>query len=413
MTRDSRVRVLHVITRLNVGGIATQVLGLCSGLDPRRYDVALATGHVDTDEVEAWDFLPTPRHPVFVIDGLTRAVGGTDLRAFLELWRLVRRWRPDIVHTHAAKAGALGRLAAWGSGVPVRVHSFHGHAFQGYFSPLVSRGVVAVERLLGRVTNAVIVPGRSQRYELGCRFGVAPISRILVVPYGVDVLEDSVSPSRADARRRLGLAGPLVVGAIGRMAPVKNQTMLLEVAACLRAQPDAPRFELLFVGGGECRASLERRVDELGLREAVRFCGWQESLVPIHAAIDVLALTSLNEGMPIAAIEAMAAGVAVVATSVGGVTDLVRDGETGWLAPSGDVPAFAAALRRALENGTARSRVTARARAYVEAHHTFPVACVELATIYESLLKRAGRKARTKRPLPATVVSDEKKVSRE
>lgn len=406
MSAGRKIRVLHVTTRLNVGGIATQVLGYCGGLDRDRYDVLLVTGRVGRHEAEALEYLGGSPCTTHVIDELGRSVGGADAVAFLKLRRLVRDFRPDIVHTHAAKAGTLGRLAAVAARAPIRVHSFHGHVFHGYFSPLVSRGIVAFERGLGLMTSAVMVPGASQRAEIGERFRIVPLAKIHVAPYGVDAATVRPREHRDVLRRRFGLTARFVIGALGRMAPIKNQTLLIKAFASLRRSASAPDVQLLLVGDGECREALERQAADLQLGDAVRFRTWEPDLASVYGAIDILAVSSLNEGMPVAALEAMTAGVGVVSTAVGGVVDVIRDGETGWLVPSNDVSALASALSLALVDPR-RPAIVERARAHVSERHSFVRACAELALVYEALLARSVRTAAA----DAAVVTPERNAS--
>lgn len=383
--RVKRARVLHVTTRLNVGGIATQVYGYCEGLRALGYDVELVTGHIEAHEEEAAAFLGAPPCPTHAVRELGRAVDAfSDLRALAETRRIIRRFRPDVVHTHAAKAGTIGRLAAVSARVPVRVHSFHGHIFHGYFRPLVSRGVVTFERQMARLTSAIAVPGESQRREMADRFRIAPARKVVVTPYGVDLRMYGARHDGAAIRREFGLTSRYVIGAIGRMAPVKNQALLLEAFADLRARRQD--VSLLLVGDGECREALERQAAGRHLAGAIAFRTWEPDLSRVYAALDVLAISSLNEGMPVAALEAMASGVAVVSTAVGGVVDLIADGDTGWLAPSGGRTALTAALDAALDD-EARGATVARALTFVRDRHSFDRASSALAAIYDRLLR--------------------------
>lgn len=385
-----KVRVLQVTTRLNVGGIATQVLGYCAGLDRSRYEVALVTGRIGPHEAEALTYFGGSPCPLHVVDELGRSIGPSDATALFKLRQIVRTFKPDIVHTHAAKAGTLGRLAALTARVPIRVHSFHGHVFHGYFSPWVSRAIVAFERTLGKITSAVVVPGASQRAEIGERFRIVPPSKVHVAPYGVDQSAIGARGHRDAVRRRFGLTSPFVVGAVGRMAPIKNQALLVEAFAEMRRSPSSPDAQLLLVGNGECRQALERQVADLKIAHAVRFRTWEPDLASVYEAMDLLAISSLNEGMPVAALEAMAAGVGVVSTAVGGVVDLIRDRETGWLVPSNDARALASALAGALVDPH-RPAIVERAQAHVHEHHSFARACIELSRVYEALLARSTR----------------------
>jgi glycosyltransferase involved in cell wall biosynthesis len=375
---------MHVVTRLNVGGIATQVFGFCDALQREGVEVMIVTGRVGANEADALQVVGRPACPVHVLPDVGRRIGLADARALVAMRAEMRAFAPDVVHTHAAKAGTLGRAAAWTTGVPARVHSFHGHVFHGYFSPAVSGAVVRFERLMGAITTAVAVPGASQRAEIGDRYRIVPSRKLRVVPYGVTMPPPPSAETRAAARARFGLTAPLVIGALGRMAPVKNQALLIDAFARLATDGRVGDAQLLFVGDGECRVDLETRARAAGLGDRVRFYSWIPDLAEAYAALDVLALSSRNEGMPVTALEAMAMGVPVVSTAVGGVVDLIRDGETGWLAPSGDVRGYADVLARVV--GADRASVAARARAHVAEHHSFERAGTVLAATYRELL---------------------------
>ena len=327
------VRVAQITTRLNVGGIAHQVLGVCAGLDPTRFECSLITGRPGRFEGEMLDFVADRPGRLHVIPELGRDVFIRDVPAFFKLVWLLRRIRPHIVHTHAAKAGALGRLAAVVARVPVRVHSYHGHVFRGYFHPVAEATIVRIERTLGRLTSLVLLPSVSQRDEIVNGFGIVPAHKTRVVRYGIPVDDMARLPARDVVRRRFGLTAPLVVGMLGRMAPIKNHALTIAAFARLQAMEHAPDVQLLLVGEGETRGALEQQVEGLGLGDRVRFHGFQQDLRDVYAALDVLVISSKNEGVPIAALEAMAAGVPLVVTAVGGLVDLVRHGETGWLTP--------------------------------------------------------------------------------
>lgn len=371
---------------MSVGGLAAQVFGYCTGLDRDRYDVALVTGRSDPHEARALEFLGPATFPIHFIEEVGRQVGVADAHALVKLRLVVRQFRPDIVHTHAAKAGTLGRLAAVLGGTPIRVHSFHGHVFHGYFSPAVSGAIVAFERTLGLATTAVIVPGESQRAEIGDRFRIVPRGKIFVAPYGIDFSVGSPTLSRDAARAHFGVTSRFVLGALGRMAPIKNQALMMDAFARMR-QATGFDAQLLMVGEGECREALERQAVALQLGNAVVFRTWEPDLARVYAAIDQLVISSLNEGMPVAALEAMAAGVPVVATAVGGVVDLVRPRETGWLVPSKDPEALARAMGDALVDPD-RPAILDRARREVTGRHSFANACAEIGRIYETVLSR-------------------------
>ncbi len=387
-----RIRVLHITSRLNVGGLARLVLMANEQLDPSRFESMLLTGQVAPGEGDILEVEKRGAARLRVVPGLGRNPSPwNDLKALRELRRTIRAYRPAVVHTHAAKAGTLGRLAARAAGVPVRVHSYHGHVFSGYFNPMVSRAIVAVERGLARATSAIAVPGESQVREIADRYRIAPRSKVHVLPYGIDTEFYGTRPSdRGAVRRSLGIpADARVVGAVGRMAPVKNHGLLLDAFDRLAATPARADAHLLLVGGGECRAEIAARAARSPAAARIHFAGWMEDLRDAYAAMDVLALTSLNEGMPVAVMEAMAAGVPVVSTRAGGVVDLVESGRNGLLLDRFDAGEMAETLARVLSNGSLGTDLAAQARRDIVVRHSHAAHVNGLARLYDVLLKES------------------------
>lgn len=392
-TGVDKVRVIHVTSRLNVGGLAQLVITLAQGLDGDGFECILAAGKTEASEGNLLEFRPAPGRLEFIPE-LGRSVRPmADFAAFWKLYRLFRAFRPQVVHTHAAKAGALGRLAALLAGVPVRVHSFHGHVFHGYFGPAVSAAVVWVERLLGLLTTVVVLPCESQRREIAGDYRVVPSKKASVVHYGIPVDSFAALPGRDEARAELGVPREaLAVGAIGRIAPVKNHALLLDAFARLPELVNGRPTHLLVVGGGELRAEAEARARQLGLSGRVTFRPWLKDLRWAYAALDVLALTSRNEGMPIAVLEAMAAGVPVVSTAVGGTVDVVSDSRTGLLVREQEPGPFAGRLIELLEDEALRRRLAEAARAHVRAAHSEERYVAATKDLYRECLKaRRGR----------------------
>ena len=367
MTRP--IRVLRVIARLNVGGPALHVTYLTRGLAERGYETTLVAGDVARGE-ESMAFV-AERSGVSVVPlpGLSREL--SPLRDAVAAWRLariIRAVRPDVVHTHTAKAGAVGRAAALLAGRrPVVVHTFHGHVLRGYFGRVGTLVFRAIETALARVSDRLVAVSPEVRDEL-VGLGVAPASKFSVIRLGIE-LEPRVSfeGDPIETRRRLGIdADRFVVGWFGRMTAVKRTDDLLATLAALRERGvDAL---LLLVGDGDDREHLEARAHDLGLARACLFLGYQEDVAPWYAICDVVVLTSASEGTPVTIIEALAAARPVVATAVGGVPDVVDEGETGFLVPQGDTQALAERLevlaldpaRRATMGETGRDRVLRR-----------------------------------------------------
>jgi glycosyltransferase involved in cell wall biosynthesis len=355
--------VARVIARLNIGGPAQHVVLLTAGLDRTRFATTLITGRVGETE---GDFAETARargvEPV-VISELGRAIRpARDLAALFKLIRMFRHLRPDIVHTHTAKAGTLGRLAARVAGVPLTVHTFHGHVLDGYFSPPVTRFFLMVERRLARTTDRIVaVSPRLRDQLLAMRIGRP--DQVEVVPLGLDLGRFRQRPPTAPVlRASLCIApGAPLLGSVGRLVPIKDLPTLFRAMATL--EENGQPAHLVIVGDGEDRTALTRLAGELGLSTRVHFLGWRSDLETILNELDVVVCSSRNEGTPVALIEAMAAGVPVLSTEVGGVADLVTHGETGWLVPPGDPAAMADGIRRLLAEPSLRTCLAAAGQA--------------------------------------------------
>jgi glycosyltransferase involved in cell wall biosynthesis len=276
------------------------------------------------------------------------SLGPRELRALVRLYLLMRQEHPHVVHTHTAKAGFVGRLAARLARVPVVVHTFHGHVLHGYYGPRKTQLLRRMERGLACLTDCIITVSEHVKRDL-VTYGVAAADRIQVISLGLELDPFLESGSyRGAFRRELQLNGvERLIGIVGRIFPIKNRHLFLEAAALVAREDPAARFAI--VGDGTLRPALERQAQETGITDRVIFTGWRRDLPGIYADLDVLAVTSNNEGTPVSAIEAMAAGCPVVATNVGELpARLIREGETGYLVPPSDAPAVATALLRVL-----------------------------------------------------------------
>jgi glycosyltransferase involved in cell wall biosynthesis len=307
-----------------------------------------------------------------VIPELGRALSPLDdSLTLIKLLGLIRRFRPHIIHTHTAKAGAVGRIAARLAGVPVVVHTFHGHTFHGYWGRLGSQLVIATEQGLGLLATRLIAVSERVRDDL-ITYRIAPPEKIVAIPLGLDLTCFAVGP------RRQPQPEP-VIGIVGRLVPIKNQALFIEMARGLIRDGFPGRF--MVIGDGELRAELEKSAADLGHR--ITFTGWRRDLPEVYGQLSVVVNTSLNEGTPVALIEAMAAGVPVVATAVGGVPDVVRTAETGWLVPSGDALALTEGVKLALANG---GSVAARAQTEVLERFSKERLINDVEKLYDSLL---------------------------
>lgn len=383
------VRVLHIVTRMNVGGASRHLLSLLPLLREHGFDPILAHGTTRPEEGE----LPVEGVRAVRVPALRRSLAPvTDARAYADLSNLIRRTRPSVVHTHMAKAGALGRMAARRRRVPGIVHTFHGHVLEGYFSGATSRAFVEAERRLARHTDALVAVSGAVRDDL-LRLGIGDPARWRVVPPGFDLgplLRSQVD--REAARTSLGLPPEgSAVGIVGRLVPIKGHEVFLEAAR--RVAERRADVTFVVVGDGELRATLEDRARRaLGAR--VRFTGWVAALPELYAALDVVALSSLNEGTPVVLIEAAAAGLPVVATDVGGVRDVVVDGGTGYLVASGDAVALAERIDDLLGDRERARAIGAEARRRVRAAFSPTTTADAIAAVYAEILAARSRTLR-------------------
>ncbi|HLY97441.1 MAG TPA: glycosyltransferase [Candidatus Angelobacter sp.] len=355
-----KTKIVRIIARLNVGGAARQVCALHQELAP-CFATRIITGRLASGEQDMSYLLPSEEN-VYRLPQMSREVSvWDDAVAFWQIWKILRRERPEIVHTHTAKAGVLGRAAAWLAGVPVIVHTYHGHVFHGYFSPAKTKMFIAVERMMARLSSRIIAVSESQKQELALKYRIAPPEKFSVVHNGFD-LERFTQNSRASARKKLGLVpDELAVVWAGRIVPVKDVELLGQVIRAASAVSEKIRF--LVVGDGEDKPKLVSMTKEC---VNVSFLGHQNDMGPIWAAADLALLTSRNEGTPTALIEGMAAGLPFVSTDVGGVRDLAvgplleLPDAPGWRAANGFLtPRTPGALLRCIQE-IARTREMAR-----------------------------------------------------
>jgi glycosyltransferase involved in cell wall biosynthesis len=391
VNREGTIRVLRVIARLNMGGPALHVAYLTEGLATRGYETTLVTGSLARGE-ESMAFVAEEKGAQIVrIPQLSREISPVyDVVSVARLVSLIRELRPHVLHTHTAKAGAVGRIAARLAGdarPPVVLHTFHGHVLRGYFDPLRTAVFRGLEQTLARISTALIAISPEVRDDL-VRLGVAPASKFALVRLGVELdrrLAEDDAAARARLRRLFGIPdGRFVVGWVGRMTGIKRTDDVLEAFARLRAKGvDAV---LCMVGEGPDRDAVERRAHALGIARDCLFPGYQREIGPYYALFDAFLLTSANEGTPVTAIESLASGTPVVSTRVGGVPDVVRDGLDGILVPPADPDATAGALAELARDPELRARMGASGRQHVVRKYAVERLVEDIDLLYRSLL---------------------------
>ena len=368
---------MRVITRLNIGGPAIHTLLLSRELAALQYRTVLVAGSCEPEDGDMPYPVPAGDTVRWMPD-LSRSVRPwRNLKALWRLWRLLRRERPAIVHTHTAMAGCLGRLAAVLSGAPIVVHTFHGNSLAEYFSRIEAAVFRAIEQFLARFTDVLCVVSPQQARELSTRFRIAPADKFRVLPLGLD-LDGFLALSPPPA------VGPFVVGWFGRMVPVKNVPLLAAtIAETLRRRPDV-RF--LIAGDGPERPAL--RAVLARYPDRVEWLGWQAEILPAMARCHVVLQTSRNEGTPVALIQGMAAARPFVSTSVGGVADMVASGAQrhGVLAES-DAAALAGALVNLADDRALAGRMGRAARAFAAQQYRKEILVKNMDDLYRELLQ--------------------------
>jgi glycosyltransferase involved in cell wall biosynthesis len=377
-----------------MGGPALHVSYLTAGLRERGYETILVAGSVGQGEQSMAYVAEDLDVAVMTIPHLHREISPIrDLLATVRLARIIRAERPAILHTHTAKAGAVGRVAALLAGrrrPPIIVHTFHGHVLRGYFGRFRTGVFRLLERWLARITDALVAVSPEVRDEL-VGFGVAPASKFRVIRLGIELDERLArdGAARAETRRVMGIADDrFVVGWIGRMTAVKRTDVVLR--SFRRLRDDGVNAVLCMVGDGPDRRAVEDLAGELGVMRDCLFPGYQEDVGPFFAAFDVFVLPSGNEGTPVTAIEALASGCPVVATRVGGVPDVVTDGEDGFLVEPGDVEALAARLGRLAGDEGLRARMAAAGRERMRGRYAVDRLIDDIDRLYRDLLARKG-----------------------
>jgi glycosyltransferase involved in cell wall biosynthesis len=387
-------RVLRIINRLNLGGPTFNAAYLTKYLEP-EYDTLLVSGMKDDTE-ESSEFIVENLDvkPLYVPEMYRELNPFKDYKSYYRLRKIIEEFKPDIVHTHAAKAGAVGRLAAIHSGVKVIVHTFHGHVFHSYFSPVKTRMFLEIERYLAMRTTKIVVLSEIQRDELVNTFKVAPASKFHIVPLGFDLVKfqtDKEQKRRAFREQYNVADDEIAIGIVGRLVPIKNHRLFINAVKLVAAQTTR-KMRVFIIGDGELRSELEKQTAEAGLFNTttktgiVTFTSWIKDIDVSNAGMDIIALTSNNEGTPVSLIEAQASGKPIVSTNVGGIENVVKPGKTALLSPAGDVEGFAENLLKVVQNEELRMQMAEHGPAFVNEIFSYNRLCSDMGALYKALL---------------------------
>ncbi len=360
-------KVLRIINRFNLGGPTFNAALLTKYMSP-KYETMLIGGKEDKSEESSKFILENLGISGTLIEDMHRDLGlRQDRKAFLKIKQIIKEFKPDIIHTHASKAGALGRIASLANGNAKLVHTFHGHVFHSYFGSIKTSFYKNVERALALKTDKIIAISERQKLELSRKYNICNPDKIKVIPLGfeLDKFQDDIATKRIFFREQFSLAEEdIAIGIIGRLAPIKNHRFFLEAFKKVKEQT-SKNVRAFIIGDGSERESIKSYSNELGLdflngdfekgkKASVHFTSWIKEIDIANAGLDIIALTSLNEGTPVSLIEAQASNKPIVTTRVGGVTNTVIPNETAFLTEKTDLDSFVLKMLKLVENDELR-----------------------------------------------------------
>jgi len=393
------IKVLRIINRFNLGGPTYNAAYLSKYL-PNDFETLLVGGEIDESEAGSHYILDNLGLDPVIIPEMRRAIKiSDDLKAYRNIKKIIREFKPDIVHTHASKAGTLGRLAAYSCGVPVILHTFHGHVFHSYFNQLKTLMFKTIEQSLSRKSTRIIAISEIQKQELGVVHKIAPLEKIEVIPLGFDLskFQENMEEKRVLFRKDYNVAvEEIAIGIIGRLVPVKNHHLFLEAIKEV-LQQTKKKIKVFIIGDGEDMAVLQNKAKQLEIpfrvnefkksKEVLCFTSWIKEIDYVNAGLDIVALSSLNEGTPVSLIEAQAANNPIVSTNVGGIENIVLKDDTALLSEVGDVQAYAKNLLCLLEDDELRERMGKKGWKHVHEKFSAQRLARDVAKLYKDLMR--------------------------
>ncbi len=400
-----KVKVLRILSRLCVGGPAIHCVLLTQHLPQDKYESILIHGDLDTGDAPYLYDTSLPSD-IRLIKSMKREVGlkntWKEWKSLREVYRIIRKEKPDIVHTHTAKAGFIGRFAAYFAKTPIIIHTFHGHVFHSYFSKWKTKLFLFIERRLAKISDGIIAISEQQKHELGTVFKVCKPEKIKVIPLGFDLTPffTDTENKRKDFRTRYKIKDDeLAIGLVGRMVPIKNHALFIQAIARILDNKEVQSSKLRFflVGDGAERKNIENLCNTLNISfsdanqidfipATITFTGYQNRIDWVNAGLDILVLTSKNEGTPVSLIEAQASGLPVVSTRVGGVENIVIENETALLCQSDNLNEFTEKLLYLIQNPEKRENMRGKGRQNVLPKYHYTRLVQDIDQYYQLLL---------------------------
>ncbi len=390
-------KILRIINRLNLGGPTYNAAYLSKFLAP-EFETLLVSGmRADTEESSEFIVKNLDLHPVYIPEMYRELNPFRDYKSYFKIRKLIREFKPDIVHTHAAKAGAVGRLAAAHEGVPVIIHTFHGHVFHSYFGPVKTKVFLEIERYLAKRTTKIVTLSEIQKNELCNIYKIAPAVKFEIIPLGFDLgkFEQGQDEKRRRFRKEYNIDDDeIAIGIVGRLVPIKNHKLFLKALSIVATQT-SKKIRAFIIGDGDERHNIELFAKQLNLhfdngnpqeKNILTFTSWIRDIDVSNAGMDIIALTSNNEGTPVSLIEAQASGKPIVSTIVGGIEDIVIPGKTALLSVVNDEKMLAANLLRLIEDDNLRRSFSLIGAEFVRNKFSYQRLCKDMARLYNSLL---------------------------
>ena len=389
-------KVLRIINRFNLGGPTYNAAYLSKYLDP-KYETLLIGGQKDESEGSSEYIVKNLGLEPIIIPEMRREISPkNDYIAYKKIKKIIAEFKPDIVHTHASKAGTLGRLAAFQSNVPVVVHTFHGHVFHSYFGKLKTTFYKNIERYLAKKSTRIIAISEKQKEELSAEHAICGAHKIDVIPLGFDLnrFTENQEEKRKSFRSLYNINDQeIAIAIVGRLVPVKNHRFFLDAVQNIAAKEKLP-IRVFIVGDGELKEELIEYTKQLGLdysltpekRATVHFTSWIKEVDVVYAGVDIAALTSFNEGTPVSLIEAQAASKPIVSTRVGGIENIVLENKTALLSDSGDLTTFVSNLKSLIINAESLTKFGEEGKQFALTKFSYQRLCSDVSTLYDKLL---------------------------
>jgi len=382
-------KILRIVNRFNLGGPTYNAAYLTKYLSP-EFETLLIGGMKDESEESSEFILKNLGVNYSIIPEMKRSINPfNDISAYRRIKKIIKEFKPDIVHTHAAKAGALGRWAAFSCNVPVVVHTFHGHIFHSYFGSFKTSVYKMIERNLADKTSAIIAISEKQKQELAEDHKIISSEKIHVIPLGFDLnrFRENQEEKREDFRRKYNLSkDEIAIGIVGRLVPVKNHSLFLEAIKFVK-EKSKKKIRAFIIGDGEERGELELKTKQFGLSDVVIFTSWEKEVDKIYPGLDIVCLTSFNEGTPVSLIEAQAAGRPVISTNVGGIENVVISNKTALLSDVAEKEKYCDNLFSLIDNDSLRDELGSEGWGFVKNKFAYEHLVRDVKNLYYQFFK--------------------------